>query len=863
MAKTKVLLFLHTHWDREWYRSFEGYRYRLAQIVPQVLSYLSAHPEQVFLLDGQTVVLEDYFALYPDQQPVLANYIAAGRLHVGPWYVLPDEFLVSGEALIRNLQLGMRQAQAMGQQQFIGYLPDMFGHPGQLPQLFAQAGLEPALMWRGVNPATSYFDWQALDGTPLKTLHLTKGYYQDAFHGGNQPLEALPPFLEAVKAASPIVDPLMIPVGGDHLGLPTDFLSQVDAFNGGQSDYELIPSSLDTYIQALYRHAPDRPKVAGELRTPVGLAYVLPGVLSSRVYLKQRNDRLQNLLERQVEPILAWSWLHGMDYPAELLGQAWKYLLQNQPHDSICGCSIDEVHQDMLPRYRWSETMGRELLQTAWCYHWGHALTGSAGSHLNLINPGPSPFTGCVQAIIEFPADQEMRTFALSLPDGTPVAYEVLDIETTEKFIAEPDILPHWEDVKRFKCVLAVNLPAFSSTPVEIRAGVSPEPLSPMRPSPDPCAIDNGQVRVEIDPVSGLLRFYRKESHTWVRYLEGHVFVDDGDAGDSYNYSPPLDDSVLILPLQESQVEKKRLSQTLFLTYAGNLPQQLQADRQGRSKAHVRTTIQTAVRLFAGDPTIYFRTDLDNQAKDHRLRLLFRPVQQPFRCFGSTQWGVIERHYTPPGPVDMPKGQERPADTFPFEDWIQIAAAEDQCSVLTTRGLHEAALTQWDGRPHLAVTLLRAVGWLSRDDLRTRGGGAGPRMQTPEAQCLGPQTWYYGLTLSGNAREEVLPHIHRWRNHPLWVQGQPVAERLLEVSDGFTVTALKKADQADALVVRGVNLLDEAQTVTIKPGFACAQVYRIDPLERNLQSEALPLKDGVVTLHCRPQELVTLQLIPA
>jgi alpha-mannosidase len=161
------------------------------------------------------------------------------------------------------------------------------------------------------------------------------------------------------------------------------------------------------------------------------------------------------------------------------------------------------------------------------------------------------------------------------------------------------------------------------------------------------------------------------------------------------------------------------------------------------------------------------------------------------------------------------------------------------------------------------VTLLRAVGWLSRDDLRTRGGGAGPRMPTPEAQCLGPQTWYYGLTLSGNAREEILPAVHRWRNHPLWVQGQPVAETLLSVSEGFTVTALKKADQADALVVRGVNLLDEPQTVTLQPGFACAEAYRIDPLEQGLQREALPLVDGVITLLCRPQELVTLQLIPA
>lgn len=154
-----VYLYLHTHWDREWYRSFENYRSRLCRVLLDILAYLEADHERVFLLDGQTVVIEDFLAIYPEQAERLRTLIEAERLHVGPWYVLPDEFLVSGEALIRNLQLGVKQARGWGQQQLYGYLPDMFGHPAQMPQLLAKSGLAPALIWRGVAPAASWFNW--------------------------------------------------------------------------------------------------------------------------------------------------------------------------------------------------------------------------------------------------------------------------------------------------------------------------------------------------------------------------------------------------------------------------------------------------------------------------------------------------------------------------------------------------------------------------------------------------------------------------------------------------------------------------------------------------------------------------------
>lgn len=310
-AQRLVCLYLHTHWDREWYRSFENYRTRLCRTLLAILDHLDAHPERVFLLDGQTVVLEDFLAIHPEQAGRLQALIQAERLHVGPWYVLPDEFLVSAEALIRNLQLGVRQARAQGQQAMYGYLPDMFGHLAQMPQLLADCGLAPALIWRGAETASAWLNWEALDGTLLPTIHLTKGYYQDALHTEAPAWDVFESFLSAIAAATPADAPLLMPIGADHMGLPPELDARLAEAQTRFPDYDLRLTSLPDYLARLQQASPPTTTLRGELRAPVGMAYALPGVWSTRRYLKQANDALQTLLERAVEPLLVWQQLSG------------------------------------------------------------------------------------------------------------------------------------------------------------------------------------------------------------------------------------------------------------------------------------------------------------------------------------------------------------------------------------------------------------------------------------------------------------------------------------------------------------------------------------------------------------------------
>lgn len=859
-----VLLYLHTHWDREWYRSFESYRFRLGEVVLNLISTLEKNPEQVFLLDGQTAVVEDFLAIHPEMTERLQALIEREALHIGPWYVLPDEFLVSGEALIRNLLIGTAQSRAWGQKQLYGYLPDMFGHLAQMPQLLKQAQLEPAILWRGVNPSRNVFFWSALDGSLLTSLHLTKGYYQDLFHTDPFSNENLTAFLKPIEAATPEPAPLLLPVGGDHLGLPLQYEADIAAFNASQTDYQLQAASLGAYMSQLKSMTFAMETVHGELRDCES-AYILPGVLSSRRYLKAENDRLQNLLSFEVEPLLLWSWLKGGVAHTQSLQQAWKYLLLNHPHDSICGCSIDEVHQDMLPRFRWTDTLGQELKQRSLAHLLNVAPTGLEGEYLHLLNLGNTAYEGTLRFEVAFPAEQAVRQFELQDAEGQAVPFETLQREEADRFIAEPDILPHWEAVTRFTCLMQAQVPAFSDRVYSLVPHATPTPPVAMRSSTDPCSIENSWCKVVVDSASGKLRIYKNENHTWVRHLEGHLFVDDGDAGDSYNYSPPQEDQRVVLQIQEFQVEKQALCQTLYLTYYGVLPAQLKEDRQSRSGVHAPCRITTEVRLYGNDPSIHFSTWVNNKSRDHRLRLLFHSPRGPVRCWSSTAFGMLERKSSPPRAIDVPKGKERPADTFPFDDWLHLSAPDDQGYALHADGIHEAGLTDWEGKPALALTLLRCVGWLSRDDLRTRGGGAGPRMRTPEAQCLGEHRFDYRLALTGNERQTALKQVLQWQRPPLISQAQrpePLESLFSLQGEGLVVSALKQSLSGDALILRVFNSLDNPVHLELTPGFAYRDCCLSDVLEKSENRERLQQKEACFHVLCQPYEILTFKFWP-
>ncbi|MFM7530881.1 MAG: hypothetical protein ACKO5J_00005, partial [Rubrivivax sp.] len=303
MSRLHVDVVVHTHWDREWYLPYQSTVARLAQVIEEVLGQLEAGTLQGFLFDGQTVAFEDLLAQgEPALVQRLRQAVQRGQVALGPWYVMADEFLCSGESLLRNLETGIADASREGGLQRVGYLPDSFGHVAQMPRLLREFGIEAAVLWRGADAAATSFEWEAPGGVSVGTVFLPEGYYQHALNlpGSTQDLLALLRRLRARSAAPR----LLFTQGGDHLLPGADMAARLAAFNASQEEFELVPATLEQHAQALLRATPARERLAGELRAN-GQAFVLPDVLSTRRYLKQLHDQAEDRLVGEIEPLLA------------------------------------------------------------------------------------------------------------------------------------------------------------------------------------------------------------------------------------------------------------------------------------------------------------------------------------------------------------------------------------------------------------------------------------------------------------------------------------------------------------------------------------------------------------------------------
>ena len=364
----RYLVVPHTHWDREWYLPFEFFRLRLGSVVDGVLDTLEGDPDFTsFTLDGQAIVLEDYLGVRPENEGRLRALLETGRLEIGPSYVLPDEILVGGESLVRNLLLGRRVCRRFGvEPSGAGYLPDSFGHPAQLPQILAGFGIRTFLFSRGlgdeIDDVGVVFRWRAgpAEVVACQTLPHYDNFARLAwYHDAEERVrEIVERFGEQLRDAGQ--DEVLLADGSDHEPIEPE-LPQILAglertygasFRIGRyDDHAPAPDGLPVHEGEL---------VSGRLQN------ILRGVNSARIYLKQANERAERRL-LSIETAAALQTLRGdSPYPAAELRTAWRDLLRNHPHDSICGCSCDEVHRDMLVRYeqldRTLEFVEREAL---------------------------------------------------------------------------------------------------------------------------------------------------------------------------------------------------------------------------------------------------------------------------------------------------------------------------------------------------------------------------------------------------------------------------------------------------------------------------------------------------------------------
>ncbi|MFW9907666.1 MAG: alpha-mannosidase [Candidatus Thorarchaeota archaeon] len=433
-----AVIISETHWDRAWYQTFEEFRLRLVKLVDSLLDILNNNPDFAhYTFDGQTVVLEDYLNVKPQMREMLQKLVKEGRIDVGPWYVLPDVYLVSGESLIRNLLLGRQVANEFGRCMDVGYIPDPFGHISQLPQILSQFGYDSIIFARGTGEESetlgSEFIWEASDGSEVLAHWLPLSYgnaanlpedVQDAVYVIEDVLERLKPWSR--------IGTYLLMNGSDHLEPQKHLPDIIRRFNESHDD-KLVIGTLPMFVKRIREEKSQLSRFSGEFRRSK-YHNLLSGVYSARVYIKQANEYSQRLLERITEPWCVSAWLLGKKYPLHEIRQAWKYLLLNHPHDDICGCSIDDVHEDNMQRYRWVDEISGGLLEESYQTLIGQLQSEKPG--IAILNPSPKDRSGIV--IFEFPASnyRYSRLADISLIDPNLVPQSQLEAAKNEIHIA-------------------------------------------------------------------------------------------------------------------------------------------------------------------------------------------------------------------------------------------------------------------------------------------------------------------------------------------------------------------------------------------------------------------------------------------
>ena len=774
---------LSTHWDREWYQTFQDYRYRLAHLADEILAGGAGwRLKGPFPTDGQAILLEDYLEVRPERRAQVEQLVREGHFVVGPWYVLPDEFLVSGEALIRNLEMGRNTARGLGAEPSnAGFLCDMFGHNSQMPQIFAGFGIPMGFIWRGNNLVNNrVVVWRGADGTELPCYRFGETGYCTYAIKVRQLNGNLPPLsLEEIRArqaaflanenAKTETGPLLAFDGCDHLAWDPDEYAVLAERFGSEDEFRVRHSTLDAYMaEMLAQRGEITARLEGELREP-GLypdaqetQWLIPGVGSSRVNLKQANADCQNLLCLWAEPLSAFANAAlGAEYPQGYLDTAWRWLIQNHPHDSICGCSIDRVHEDMMYRFHQSEQIaGRVTAETA--QRLTAAVSGEVGEkevRVGVFNPLAQPLDEVVDLDLEVPAG--WPTFNEMSNLERKIAVRIFDAEGRELAYqrnAQQRGQPRWRyygrvfadnykvDVVRVS--LPLRIPALGYTTLTLRPGEPGVPVRfPKGAGKVVCherSMENEFLYVTVEADGTLTLFDMEEGQSYSGLL---AFEDRADIGDGWNHGPAIADETFTSPGSRTSIARLSSGEhkaALRIRTVMEVPAEYDFQSMRRSERMAELVIDSTVSLRAGADRLEVETVVHNTVKDHRLRVLFPSGAGATTYLADSPFDVVER------PValreDNYRFREPEIEPKPQQTFTAVSDPIRGLAVIST-GLMESGVIDEAGRT-LALTLFRAT----RQTVGTNG--------EPGGQVQGELRFRYWLTpLAGEAERARLLNL--------------------------------------------------------------------------------------------------------
>ncbi|WP_127791889.1 alpha-mannosidase [Agromyces sp. LHK192] len=777
----EIVVVPHTHWDREWYEPHDVFRLRLVHMLDRLLDTLEQNPGYRFTLDGQAAAIDDYLEIRPDQRDRVAAAVERGQLAIGPFLILLDEFLCDGETIIRNLELGIRASRRIGPEMRVGYLPDMFGHSAQMPQVLRGFGIRDAMMWRGVPARVDRhaFAWSAPDGSTVRAEYLFDGY------GNALDLFALPGQLESLVgdyreavASWYGSEPILGMLGTDHFAPPADLMDVVGAADASAMGAAMTVDTVDGYLR---RAAPEwaagddaalgsLPAVAGELRSHLR-GNLLPGVYSIRTNLKQAMSDA----ERHLSTAERLDAAFGADDHRGFFDTAWYRLVESTAHDSVTGCGVDATADQVESRLKTAANVARGVMLRTMeglaasvdpeRYVVANATGFARRAHveIRLHAPDPAALGDGVQLLESLPevlGDEIMTTAQLrrlllrihgrelfgQLINDWAFSDAGIRFDVAEAPVGEFDLAaftealeariaadPSGEREWRIEIIAAPRTTALVGVEVggvavaEVDPATAPSAGDPVRVGDRSLA--NGQVSVEVLP-SGSVRI---ESADGTVFDEALRLVDEGDRGDSYNFGPLAGDAGITDPssVEVSVLERGPVRGRLLVRRTYDVPVGVDAtDRDRRVAATTPLVVDTVLELRETEPMLRVAMDFVNPVADHRLRVLVpTAVADVAVSSAAGQYAVTDRGRTGEG-----GGGEFPLPTFPAARFVHAGSAS---LLVTKHSEYEIVGDERSGDDAIALTLVRSVGMMSVNVHPLRDEPAGAEFAVPGAQYLG------------------------------------------------------------------------------------------------------------------------------
>ncbi|MDH5937992.1 mannosylglycerate hydrolase [Vibrio splendidus] len=825
MTTSRVHITPHMHWDREWYFTTEESRILLVNNMEEIMNRLESDPEyKYYVLDGQTAVLEDYFAIKPENTERVKALVEAGKLIIGPWYSQTDTMQVSGESIVRNMMYGIRDCMKFGDAMKIGYLPDSFSMSSQLPMIYNGFDITRAMFWRGCSERhgtnKTEFLWQSNDGSEVTAQVLPLGYAIGKYlpqdeEGLRARLDKYFPVLEKPSVTKDI----LLPNGHDQMPIQKDIFEVMDKLREIYPDREFSMSRFEEVFEKVEAARDQLDTIKGEFNDGKYMR-VHRTISSTRMDIKLIHAEIENKIVNILEPLASIAWTLGFEYHHGLIEKMWKESMKNHAHDSIGCCCSDKVHAEILNRYILADDMATNLIHFYKRKIVDHMPDREGCDKLAMFNLSPYEREEVVNTTITIRAQE----FSIFDENENPVEYFIQDKRQIDPGKVDRQIVHYgnYDPFMEFDIQIKSTVPAMGFTTLHIQGN---EKGAVKVAEQKDYLLENEYYRINVND-NGTLTIFDKETE---QVFDQVLRLEDGsDDGDEYDYSPSRQEWLLYsdeFPV-ETSIDHQGFQSVANIAFRMNVPANL-TEREERTGQNGFIEAQCQVVLKQGSRRIEVRMELDNQADDHRVRVL---VPTPFvseTVVADNQFGCITRPTNDPAMAvwEEEKWKEAPVPVYQLMNFAALENGKAGMAIMSN-GLREFEVIASQGdenRDTFALTLFRGIGVLGKEELLLRPGRpSGIKIPTPDSQVRGKLVCEFTLCgFSGNhidanvmaqARDNVT-QIECYNKIPYNAMKLNVGEQNLPMSfsllskqqAGAVLSVLKKAEDEDALIMRVYN----------------------------------------------------------